>query len=96
MSRLNVIKKMEEVEVQLERVRGLKRDFENSYTKKVVIYAELETSLYVDNRRYDGKGIDVNYELFMDYLKIQENALEKKMETLIDELTKQGSIGGLN
>lgn len=87
MKRLELFKKLHELELMKNELENLLNDVGDYYCNGVEISALLDTSAYADKRKYlGGQKISVNKIRFIGYLKQEIDGIENEITSLLEKM----------
>lgn len=87
MTRLEIITKLNEIELRKQQFENLLNDASDYYCETIVIQADLTTTMFKNQRKYEnGKSIQVSKDFFSEYLRREISELEIESDKLIEQL----------
>jgi len=88
MSRLEMVKALMEVEENKANFKNALVDVMDYYCNDVDMSLELDSGQFPKKRKYKGEMIHVNKEIFVAYLKLEIEKLDKQCLEIIKELSR--------
>lgn len=87
MNRLEIFRKLSELESRKETLQGLASDLSDGYCNGVIISAILDTNMFSDRRKYtDDTSINVDKIRFLGFLEQEIESVDSKISELLGGL----------